>query len=120
MIITDHLRPVIVNDIKERLIGRKLWDKISNNTNVLSKLMMIFVSIFAFAGAKFTDYWWLSFIAGILGVSSLSLMQFSMFARTRSKNFTNDLNILLKTLHLEKNKLPSLQQNDSEDYQINL
>ena len=119
MIINDHLRPVIVNDIRERLHGRKLWDKISNNTTVISKIMMIFVSIFAFAGSKFTEMWWFAFVAGILGVSALSLMQFSMFARTRSKNFTNDLNMLLQTLHLEKNKLPNLQQNESEEYQNN-
>ena len=57
MIINDHLRPVIVNDIRERLYGRKLWDKIGSNTTVISKIMMICVSIFAFAGSKFTNMW---------------------------------------------------------------
>jgi hypothetical protein len=80
---------------------------------VLSKIIMILVSIFAFAGSKFTDYWWLSFIAGILSVSALSLMQFSMFASHESKDCTNDLNLLLASVNIDS-KIPNLEDNNND------
>jgi hypothetical protein len=115
MLLTEHIRPALLRDMREKLKGRTLWSKISNYILVSSKILMIFVSIFAFAGSKYTSYWWLSFIAGILGVSSLSLMQFSMFASNVSRDCTADLNILLKSLHMEHNNIPDLENNNNNN-----
>lgn len=113
-IINDYLRPSYLEDIKTKIRGRVLWSKVSNRIMVLSKVIMILVSIFAFAGSKFTNMWWLSFTAGILSVSALSLMQFSMFASHESKDCTNDINVILSSLNID-NTIPDLEANNSNN-----
>ena len=112
-IINDYIKPALIKDIKTKINGRNLWSKVSNRILVLSKIIMILVSIFAFAGSKFTNLWWLSFVAGILSVSALSLMQFSMFASHESKDCTQDTNLLLDSLNI-KNKIIDLESNNTE------
>jgi hypothetical protein len=113
-IINDYIRPSYLKDIQDKINGRIFWSKISNHIVVLSKIIMIFVSIFAFAGSKFTNMWWLSFIAGILSVSALSLMQFSMFASHESKDCTNDLNTILISLNMNNAKIPDLETSNAD------
>jgi hypothetical protein len=110
-VIYEQIRPVIMNEIHDKINGRKLWNKVSDNLIIISKIMTIIASIFAFAGSKFTEIWWLSFLSGILGISSLSMIQFGLFAHNKYKNYTNDLNLLLEIIHLEKIKIPTDQQN---------
>ena len=114
-IINDYLRPSYLKDIEQKIHGRVFWNKVSNRIMVLSKIIMIFVSVFAFAGSKFTDMWWLSFIAGILSVSALSLMQFSMFASHESKDCTNDVNLILTSLNMDNTKIPDLEINNTTE-----
>ena len=114
-IINEYLRPSYLKDIEQKIFGRVFWNKVSNRIMVLSKVIMIFVSVFAFAGSKFTDKWWLSFTAGILSVSALSLMQFSMFASHESKDCTNDVNVILSTLNMDTVKIPDLEANNQEN-----
>jgi len=115
-IINEYLRPSYLRDIEQKIYGRIFWNRVSNRIMVLSKILMICVSIFAFAGSKFTDIWWLSFIAGILSVSALSLMQFSMFASHESKDCTNDVNILLTSLNMDNSKIPDLEINNNDNH----
>jgi hypothetical protein len=114
-IINDYLRPSYLRDIEQKIYGRVFWNKVSNRIMVLSKVIMICVSIFAFAGSKFTNLWWLSFTAGILSVSALSLMQFSMFASHVSKDCTNDVNLLLTSLNMDNSKIPDLEINNNDE-----
>ena len=113
-IINDYLRPSYLKDIEQKIYGRVFWTKVSNRIMVLSKIILIFVSVFAFAGSKFTNLWWLSFISGILSVSALSLMQFSMFASHESKDCTNDVNIMLTSLNMDNSKIPDLDINNND------
>lgn len=113
MIITKYIQPTYLEDIQDSLTGRFRWRKVSDRVTGLAKILIIISGIFAFAGAKFTDYWWLSFISGILNALTLSFFQYGMYASNQSKNCTNDTNILLKSLGIKE--IPDIEKNDIDE-----
>lgn len=113
MIITKYIQPTYLEDLQDTLKGRFMWRKISDRITGIAKILIIISGIFAFAGAKFTDYWWLSFISGILNALTLSFFQYGMYASNQSKTCTDDTNVLLKSLGIEE--IPDIEQNNIEE-----
>lgn len=112
-IIKTLIQPTYLADIKDSLAGRYMWRKISDRVTGVAKILIIISGIFAFAGAKFTEYWWLAFIAGALNVLTTSMFHYAMYASHESKNCTDDTNILLKSLKLAP--IPDIEQNQIDD-----
>lgn len=116
-IIQTYVQPAYIRDIKDSLSGRYKWRKISDRMMGLSKFLIIISGIFAFAGAKFTELWWLSFLAGSLNILTTSLFHYAAYANQESKLCTEDANEMLTSLGISA--IPNIEENNAVEFHQN-
>ncbi len=109
-IMTQYIRPRIEKDINNCFIWRDKWSKISNTFFSMSEIICIIQTIMAFTASSY-DMKLLSFLAGMLGVLSISFNRFGTYARNASSEKTSQLNEVLGTIGI-KDAVPDLMDND--------
>jgi hypothetical protein len=107
-IMKDIVVPNYYNDVKGTISSRKKWMKSSNITELLSKILTGLATIVAFSAGAYTDYTFLSFIAGCIGTVSLVCQQFSTYAKGEAKERTQQANAILKMLNIDASTVPDL------------
>lgn len=97
---TDIIEKNYYNDIKYNIRCKSVCKFTGDLTENLAYISIGISSIFSFA-AGFFDNMYLSFISGLFGVISLSLLKFSSYSMKESKERTEQVNIILKKLGIE-------------------
>jgi hypothetical protein len=110
-IMKDIVVPNYYNDVRTTISSRKKWMKSSNITELLSKILTGLATIVAFSAGAYTDYTFLSFIAGCIGTISLVCQQFSTYAKGEAKERTQQANAILKMLGIDASTVPDLFEN---------
>ena len=106
-LIENYIQPSYERDVIDSLKAQYSWRKINKMTVTVAKILGVIAAIFAFAGAKFTDYWWLAFVAGICNVMIAPLLHFALYATQESTNATNDTNVVLQNIGIHG--VPNIQ-----------
>lgn len=89
------------NDIKYNIHSKSRWKLTADITGACSHICVCISIVLAFA-AGFFNYTVLSFISGCFGTTSLALLRFSAYALIESKERTEQVNLLLGALGMNK------------------
>lgn len=98
---TELVEPTYYSDVKYNIGSKSRWKFIGDLTETLSRIFSGLGTILAFA-AGFFNYSLFSFIAGCFGITSLVLLQFSSYSMKESKERTDQVNILLEQIGIDK------------------
>lgn len=98
---TELVEKNYYNDVDYNINSKSRWKRISDINDTLAHIMTGLAAIMAFA-AGFFNYRILSFISGCLATLSLVFLQFASFAMKESKERTQQVNILLEQLSIDK------------------
>lgn len=112
-IMKDYIRPRMEKDIKESVLWRDKWAKISNIFFSFSEILCIIQTVMAFTASSY-DLKLISFLAGMLGLLCISFNRFATYARNASSEKTSQLNELLGTIGI-KDLVPDLMDIDFGD-----
>ncbi|AQN68065.1 hypothetical protein [Saudi moumouvirus] len=99
-IIKKEVEKTYHSDIKYNLKSKSRWKFIGDFVEALSELCLLASTILAFS-AGFYDYLLLSYLAGLMGTISLSLIGFSNYAVKESRERTKQVNTLLDKIGSE-------------------
>lgn len=99
-IIKKEVEKTYHNDIKYNLRSKSRWKFIGDVVEALSELCLLASTILAFS-AGFYDLMLLSYLAGLMGTISLSLIGFSNYAVKESRERTKQVNTLLDKIGSE-------------------
>ncbi|AGC01720.1 hypothetical protein H012_gp745 [Acanthamoeba polyphaga moumouvirus] len=99
-IIKKEVEKTYQSDIKYNLKSKSRWKFIGDFVEALSELCLLASTILAFS-AGFYDYLLLSYLAGLMGTISLSLIGFSNYAVKESRERTKQVNTLLDKIGSE-------------------
>lgn len=108
-IIENIVQPEYINSIRSAYKWQKIWSSIYGMSLGSAKLILLVVTILSFV-ASFYDDRYISFSAGICGVAGTGLIQYSSFARAKSRDGVADINKLLYDLGIKG--IPDLHDND--------
>lgn len=100
-IINDILVPNYYDEIKNTVQATKKWKKSSNMAELFSKILTGIATIVAFSAGAFTDYTFLSFVAGCIGTCSLVCQQFSTYSRGEARERITQANKILQILGID-------------------
>jgi hypothetical protein len=109
-IIKDVVVPSYLKDVKCTVNSRGKWRNASNQAELVSKLLTGAATIIAFSAGAYTDYTFLSFIAGCVGTGAMVCQQFSTYAKGECKERTDQANKILKVLGIDS--IPDLHDSD--------
>jgi hypothetical protein len=107
-IIKDVVVPNFMNEIKCTVTSRGKWRNAGNKAELFSKVLTGAATIVAFAAGAYTEYTYLSFIAGCIGTGAMVCQQFSTYAKGESKERTEQANKILKVLNIDS--IPDLDE----------
>lgn len=115
--ITDHvtlkiIQPNYIHDIQGHINAKNSWKCVSISFETTSKVLLGCSTVLSFAAGVYIDTT-LSFISGSVSTLSLVCMQFANFSKRESKRSTEELNILLKKIHVESIPDESLELSSS-------
>ncbi|AGF85577.1 hypothetical protein QJ854_gp205 [Moumouvirus goulette] len=99
-IIKKEVEKTYHNDLKYNLRSKSRWKFIGDVVEALSELCLLASTILAFS-AGFYDLMLLSYLAGLMGTISLSLIGFSNYAVKESRERTKQVNTLLDKIGSE-------------------
>ena len=97
---SELVEPSYYNDIKDAIKYRHTWRKCGHVFETLSKIMIASSSILSFSSGYFGSSTF-GFFAGCSSTISLACVQFASYCFKESKENTEDLNNLLKKIHIE-------------------
>lgn len=100
-IVNDIIVPNYYGEIQDTVQATKKWKKTSNIAELFSKILTGIATIIAFGAGAFTDYTFLSFIAGCIGTVSLVCQQFSTYARGEARERISQANKILQILGID-------------------
>jgi hypothetical protein len=116
----QHLRSILFpeyeRDVKEFLAERYYWKRQRDTIEVSSKVLGGVSTIIAFASSSVqlvNVASWLSFTAGALMTTSLVLQIFASYSAGISRQRTQELNIILKTLGITP--IPQIVSSEADD-----
>lgn len=92
--------PSYFRDVKYNLDSRFRWKFIGDLSEGISQLLILSCTMLAFSSGFF-DIRALSYVSGALGIGSLSLLRFSSYAMSESRERTWQSNVILKQLGIE-------------------
>jgi phosphate/sulfate permease len=100
-IVKEIIVPNYYIEIRDTVKATKKWKKSSNLTELFSKILTGLATIVAFSAGAYTEYTFLSFIAGCIGTGSLVCQQFSTYARGEARERISQANKILHILGIE-------------------
>lgn len=103
----DLIQPSYIHEITTFIHGRHRWRATGMAFETISKILMGGGSVLSFAAGVYQNNNF-SFIAGSVSTLSVVCLQFSTFCYRESKKSTDELNVILKKLHLDT--MPELDQ----------
>lgn len=109
-IISDIVVPSYLRDVKGTVNSRGKWRNSANKAELISKILTGAATIIAFSAGAYTEYTYLSFIAGCVGTGAMVCQQFSTYARGECKERTDQANKILKVLGIDS--IPDLDDGD--------
>lgn len=109
------IEPVYYNDVKRSVREKAIFKFVGDISETLSQIALGISSVFAFS-AGFFNMNILAFVAGCLGTMAIVLSKFSSYALKESKERTEQVNIILTQLGIEK--IPDIVVNSTEPVQI--
>jgi exosortase/archaeosortase len=109
----QYIRPRMEKDITDSISWRDKWGKISNVFFSFAEILCIIQTVLAFSASSY-DLKLISYLAGMLGVLSISFNRFGTYARNASSEKTAQLNEILGTIGI-KDMVPDLMDNDYGD-----
>ena len=112
-IMKQYIRPRMEKDINDSISWRDKWGKISNVFFSFAEILCIIQTVLAFSASSY-DLKLISYLAGMLGVLSISFNRFGTYARNASSEKTAQLNEILGTIGI-KDMVPDLMDNDYGD-----
>jgi len=112
-IMKQYIRPRMEKDITNSISWRDKWGKISNVFFSFAEILCIIQTVLAFSASSY-DLKLISYLAGMLGVLSISFNRFGTYARNASSEKTAQLNEILGTIGI-KDMVPDLMDNDYGD-----
>ena len=112
-IMKQYIRPRMEKDINDSISWRDKWGKISNVFFSFAEILCIIQTVLAFSASSY-DLKLISYLAGMLGVLSISFNRFGTYARNASSEKTAQLNEILGTIGI-KDMVPDLMDNDFGD-----
>lgn len=100
-IVKELIEPLYVNDVKGAIDNKKCWKTTSRIFETISKILVAGSSIVSFASGYF-GYPVLGFISGSISTVSVAMLQFATYASRENKKVTEELNILLNKLDIDR------------------
>lgn len=100
-IVAELIEPLYVNDVKGAITSIKCWKTTSRVFETISKILVAGSGIVSFASGYF-GYPVLGFISGSISTVSVAMLQFATYASRENKKTTEELNILLDKLDIER------------------
>lgn len=100
-ILVENIYPTYKTEIKLNLRQRKLWARLFSLFSTLTVILMGASTVVSFSATQFENTVYISYIAGILGVTSLMCKSFSNFCRYQSSASTHRVNTLLKSIGIQ-------------------
>jgi hypothetical protein len=110
-IIDKLVEPHYKDMVKSTIDGKKCWRTLGIALETSSKIMIALGGIFSFSAGYYHDDT-LSFVAGSISCMSLALLQIASFSYKENKKQGDELNILLKKLHLDT--VPSMPRSEDQ------
>jgi hypothetical protein len=112
-IMKQYIRPRMEKDINDSIAWRDKWGKIANVFFSFAEILCIIQTVLAFTASSY-DLKLISYLAGMLGVLSISFNRFGTYSRNASSEKTSQLNEILGTIGI-KDMVPDLMDNDYGD-----
>jgi len=110
-VLEEIVQPDYIRKIKSAFKWQRVWAFIYGMTLGTAKLILLVVTLLSFL-ASFTDDRYISLSAGFCGVLGTGLVQYSSFARARSRDGVADINKLLYDLGIKG--IPDIYENDEK------
>lgn len=97
-IMTEDIYPTYKTEIRSNLTQRKVWATLFSIFSTFTVILMGASTVVSFSATQFQNAIYVSYIAGILGVTSLMCKSFSHFCSYQSSTSTHRVNTLLKSI----------------------
>jgi hypothetical protein len=111
-IINDDIIPTLKHEIDSNYTWRYRWNLLARCCGSLAQVLTCVGSIFSFIAANKEDTTY-SFVAGILGVVTISISSTAVYAKRQKREKTININTYLKKVGV-RYSLPESIDNDSK------
>jgi len=110
-VIEEIVQPNYINRIRSAFKWQRIWAFVYGMTLGSAKVILLVVTLLSFI-ASFLDNKYVSLVSGCCGVFGTGLIQYSSFARAKSRDGVADINKLLYDLGIRG--IPDIYENDEK------
>ena len=115
-IITGHIYPAYINEFTDALAWKRHWSKISSIAFTITFIVVSGSTLISFSAPQFPNVNYLSYLSGVVGLVAMASDRFAHFADGKSRENTNKVNILLKSIGIH-DTFPDTSTHATEDTQ---